>query len=93
VSGPDDSMAPWQPPTSGAPGAIWSTAFLLAPLGGTRLLALGPAVPWLACGLLAAAGAAGCLPWRPPYGGAHKPHERAQLSWSTINDCDPNCPH
>jgi hypothetical protein len=50
---------------SGAYGAMWSTAYLLAPLGGTRLLALGPAVPWLACGLLTAAGAAGLLALAP----------------------------
>jgi hypothetical protein len=39
--------------------------YLFAPLGGTRLLALGPAVPWLACGLLTVASAAGLLALAP----------------------------
>jgi MFS family permease len=50
---------------SGAYGAIWATAFLLAPLGGTRLLALGPAALWLSCGLLATAAATGLLVLAP----------------------------
>ena len=50
---------------SGAYGAVWAAAFLLAPLGGTRLLALGQAVLWLACGLLATASAAGLLVLAP----------------------------
>jgi MFS family permease len=50
---------------SGAYGAIWATAFLLAPLGGTRLLALSQAALWLACGLLATASAAGLLVLAP----------------------------
>jgi len=50
---------------SGAYGAVWSAAYLLGPLGGTRLLALGAGVLWLCCGLLAAAAAAGLLVLRP----------------------------
>jgi MFS family permease len=50
---------------SGAYGAIWATALLLAPLGGTRLLALGQAALWLTCGLLATAAAAGLLVLAP----------------------------
>jgi MFS family permease len=50
---------------SGAYGAVWATAFLLAPLGGTRLLALSQAALWLACGLLATASAAGLLVLAP----------------------------
>jgi MFS family permease len=49
----------------GAYGAIWATAFLLAPLGGARLLALGQAALWLTCGLLATAAAAGLLVLAP----------------------------
>ena len=50
---------------SGAYGAIWSAAYLLGPLGGTRLLALGAPVLWLTCGLLAAAASAGLLALGP----------------------------
>ena len=50
---------------SGAYGAVWSTAYLLGPLGGTRLLALSPAVLWLTCGLLATASATGLLVLAP----------------------------
>jgi MFS family permease len=50
---------------SGAYGAIWSAAYLLGPLGGTRLLAIGAPVLWLTCGLLAAAAAAGLLALGP----------------------------
>ena len=50
---------------SGAYGAMWSAAYLLGPLGGTRLLALSPAVLWLTCGLLATASAAGLLVLAP----------------------------
>jgi MFS family permease len=46
---------------SGAYGAIWAGAYLLGPLGGTRLLAVGATVLWLACGLIATAAAAGLL--------------------------------
>jgi MFS family permease len=39
-------------------GAAWGAGYLLAPLGGTRLLVLGAPVLWLTCcGLCAAAGA------------------------------------
>jgi MFS family permease len=61
---------------SGAYGAIWSTAYLLAPLGGTRLLALGPPVAWLACGLLTAAGAAGLLALAPAI------RRRSRAAWA-----------
>lgn len=50
---------------SGAYGAIWAAAYLLGPLGGTRLLALSPAALWLTCGLLATAAAAGLLALAP----------------------------
>jgi MFS family permease len=50
---------------SGAYGAIWACAYLLGPLGGTRLLALGAVALWLACGLLATAAAAGLLVLAP----------------------------
>ena len=50
---------------SGAYGAIWAAAFLLAPLGGTRLLALSQAALWLSCGLLATASAAGLIVLAP----------------------------
>lgn len=50
---------------SGAYGAIWSAAYLLGPLGGTRLLALGAPVLWLTCGLLSAGAAAGLLALGP----------------------------
>ena len=50
---------------SGAYGAMWSAACLLGPLGGTRLLALSPAVLWCTCGLLATASAAGLLVLAP----------------------------
>jgi MFS family permease len=46
---------------SGAYGAVWAAAYLLGPLGGTRLLALSPVALWLTCGLLATAAAAGLL--------------------------------
>lgn len=79
---------------SGAYGAIWATAFLLAPLGGTRLLALGQAVLWLTCGLLAAASATGLLVLAPAI---RRRSLAARLSGgaatSPINSCDPNCPH
>ena len=50
---------------SGAYGAVWSAAYLLGPLGGTRLLALSPAALWLSCALLATAAAAGLLVLAP----------------------------
>ena len=50
---------------SGAYGAVWSAAYLLGPLGGTRLLELGAPVLWVTCGLLGAATAAGLLALRP----------------------------
>jgi MFS family permease len=79
---------------SGAYGAIWSTAYLLAPLGGTRLLALGPAALWLGCGLLATAAATGLL----VLAAAIRRRSQAR-GWpeagttSPIMSCDPNCPH
>jgi len=79
---------------SGGYGAIWSTAYLLAPLGGTRLLALGPAVPWLTCGLLTTAGAAGLLALAPAIRRrAQAAKAQAILLQGMMNDCDPNCPH
>ncbi|MGH3375655.1 MAG: MDR family MFS transporter [Actinoallomurus sp.] len=42
-------------------GIAWSTGALLAPLGGTRLLAIGRPVLWLGCLGLTVAGAAGQL--------------------------------
>ncbi len=50
---------------NGAYGAVWAAAFLLAPLGGTRLLGLSQAALWLSCGLLATASAAGLLVLAP----------------------------
>jgi hypothetical protein len=47
----------------------------LGPLGGTRLLALGPAVLWLACGLLATAAATGLLVLAPAI------RRRSQAAW------------
>ncbi|WP_433325742.1 MDR family MFS transporter [Spirillospora sp. CA-294931] len=39
-------------------GIAWSGGFLLAPLGGTRLLEVGAPVLWITCGTLAGLGAA-----------------------------------
>jgi MFS family permease len=50
---------------NGAYGAVWSAAYLLGPLGGTRLLALGAPVLWLSCGLMGAAAALGLLALGP----------------------------
>ena len=50
---------------SGAYGAVWSAAYLLGPLGGTRLLALGAPVLWVTCGLMAAGAALGLLALGP----------------------------
>ncbi len=50
---------------SGAYGLAYSAGYLLAPLGGTRLLAQGRAVLWLACAGLCAAAALGQLALRP----------------------------
>jgi MFS family permease len=46
---------------SGAYGAVWSAAYLIGPLGGTRWLAIGAPVLWLACGGLGMGAAAGLL--------------------------------
>jgi MFS family permease len=53
---------------SGAYGAIWSAAYLLGPLGGTRLLAIGAPALWVTCGLLGVGSAAGLLAIRPAIG-------------------------
>jgi len=50
---------------SGAYGAVWSAAYLLGPLGGTRLLALGAPVLWVTCGLMGAGTALGLLALGP----------------------------
>lgn len=50
---------------SGAYGAVWSAAYLLGPLGGTRLLALGAPVLWVTCGLMGAGAALGLLALGP----------------------------
>lgn len=50
---------------SGLAGAAWGAGYLLAPLGGTRLLVLGAPVLWLACAALCAAAAAGLMALRP----------------------------
>lgn len=42
-------------------GAAWGAGYLLAPLGGTRLLVLGAPVLWLTCSGLCAIAAAGLL--------------------------------
>jgi predicted MFS family arabinose efflux permease len=50
---------------SGVYGAVWSAAYLAAPLGGTRLLAIGAPVLWLTCGCLGAVASAGMLALGP----------------------------
>jgi len=50
---------------SGAYGATWSAAYLLGPLAGTRLLALGAPVLWVSCAGLSALAAAGLLALGP----------------------------
>jgi predicted MFS family arabinose efflux permease len=50
---------------SGAYGAVWSAAYLLGPLGGTRLLELGAPVLWVTCGFLGVGSAGGLLAMRP----------------------------
>jgi MFS family permease len=50
---------------SGAYGAVWSAAYLLGPLGGTRLLALGAPVLWVTCGLMGGGTALGLLALGP----------------------------
>jgi MFS family permease len=46
-------------------GAAWGAGYLLAPLGGTRLLVLGAPVLWLTCGGLCVAAGAGLLALGP----------------------------
>lgn len=50
---------------SGLIGAAWGAGYLLAPLGGSRLLVLGAPVLWLTCAGLCAASASGLLALRP----------------------------
>jgi MFS family permease len=50
---------------NGAYGAVWSAAYLLGPLGGTRLLALGAPVLWMTCGLMGAGASLGLLALGP----------------------------
>ena len=50
---------------SGAYGAVWSAAYLIGPLGGTRLLALGASFLWLGCACLGAGAALGLLALGP----------------------------
>lgn len=50
---------------SGAYGAIWSAAYLAAPLGGTRLLGIGAPVLWLTCACLAGLAATAMLALGP----------------------------
>jgi MFS family permease len=50
---------------SGLIGAAWGAGYLLAPLGGTRLLVLGESVLWLTCCGLCTAASAGLLALGP----------------------------
>lgn len=50
---------------SGLIGAAWGAGYLLAPLGGTRLLVLGKPVLWLTCCGLCTAASAGLLALGP----------------------------
>ncbi len=50
---------------NGAYGAVWSAAYLLGPLGGTRRLALGAPVLWMTCGLMGAGASFGLLALGP----------------------------
>lgn len=50
---------------SGMIGAAWSLGYLLAPLGGTRLLVLGAPVLWLTCSGLCAAASVSLLALGP----------------------------
>jgi MFS family permease len=50
---------------NGVYGAIWSAAYLVAPLGGTRLLAIGAPVLWLTCACLGGVAAASMLALGP----------------------------
>ena len=61
----DLAPAPMRGRYSGAYGAVWSAAYLLGPLGGTRLLALGAPVLWVTCGLMGAGAALGLLALGP----------------------------
>ena len=49
----------------GVVGAAWGAGYLLAPLGGTRLLVHGAPVLWLTCSALCAVAVAGLLALRP----------------------------
>ncbi|WP_119729624.1 MDR family MFS transporter [Thermomonospora amylolytica] len=52
-------------------GVAWSGGFLLAPLGGTRLLEVGAPVLWLTCAAICAVAAAGLLALAPAIRRAH----------------------
>ncbi|TNY34849.1 MDR family MFS transporter [Thermomonospora catenispora] len=52
-------------------GVAWSGGFLLAPLGGTRLLEIGAPVLWLTCTAICAAATAGMLALAPAVRRAH----------------------